>query len=158
MKLRDVAMNKTLVLGYGNALRSDDGIGIEVAERIAGLNLHDVDVRTCHQLQIELVPDLAHYTRVIFVDASVGGEHLCIRKISSASHAPASSSHSFNPESLYEFLKGLFHIDVEMFVCTIRGKNFSLGTSFSSEALEYAEEAVRSIVSIIEEEKPSCVG
>ena len=30
-------MNKTLVLGYGNTLRSDDGVGVWIADRIAAL-------------------------------------------------------------------------------------------------------------------------
>ena len=46
---------KTLVVGYGNPLRSDDGVGPFLANEIGGLAMEDVTVKTCHQLNVELV-------------------------------------------------------------------------------------------------------
>lgn len=64
---------RPLVIGYGNSLRSDDGIGWHVAwaladdPRAAGL-----DVIATHQLTPELAEDLHRASRVVLVDACVG--------------------------------------------------------------------------------------
>ena len=56
-------MKKTLVIGYGNTLRSDDGVGVWIAGQLAVLHLPNVDVRTCHQLFPELSSDFVSYGR-----------------------------------------------------------------------------------------------
>ena len=63
-----------LVIGYGNTLRGDDGIGPAVAEAVAALGLPGVRVIVAHQLTPELAADLADAQLVVFVDAAVGGE------------------------------------------------------------------------------------
>ena len=62
---------RSLVLGYGNDLRSDDGAGRVVAERIGELDLPGVAVRSVLQLTPELALDMAEVDTVVFVDASV---------------------------------------------------------------------------------------
>jgi hydrogenase maturation protease len=61
---------KTLVIGYGNTLRGDDGLGYRMAEIVETWQLPDVAVLPCHQLTPELAMDLAGVDRVIFVDAT----------------------------------------------------------------------------------------
>lgn len=61
---------KTLVIGYGNALRGDDGVGYRVAEAVEAWNLPEVLTKPCHQLTPELAADLAEADQVIFVDAT----------------------------------------------------------------------------------------
>ena len=72
---------KTLVVGVGNPTRCDDGAGPVVAERIAALDLPDVEVRTTQQLQIELAEEFAQFDRVIVVDAAIGGDAVQFRAI-----------------------------------------------------------------------------
>ena len=63
-----------LVIGYGNPLRSDDGVGCVIAEELAKrLNAptSQVQVVSCHQLNPELAEPIADTLAVIFVDASV---------------------------------------------------------------------------------------
>jgi len=46
---------RVLVIGYGNTLRGDDGLGQRAAEALAQRALPDgVEVLSCHQLTIEL--------------------------------------------------------------------------------------------------------
>lgn len=59
----------TLLIGYGNTLRSDDGVGPSVVEAIDQRQLLGVRSLTCHQLGPELAADLATAGRVLFVDA-----------------------------------------------------------------------------------------
>jgi hydrogenase maturation protease len=50
-----------LVIGIGNPLRGDDGVGALLAERVGG--------RCVHQLTPELAAELAPLQRVLFIDA-----------------------------------------------------------------------------------------
>ena len=44
-------MMKTLILGYGNTLRKDDGLGVYAAQTLDSLDIPgDVEVYTCQQL------------------------------------------------------------------------------------------------------------
>ncbi len=65
-----------LVLGFGNTLRRDDGVGA-VAARLLGadprLQRSDVDVREAYQLLPEMSMDIAGATLVVFVDADARG-------------------------------------------------------------------------------------
>lgn len=60
-----------LVLGYGNTLRSDDGVGYRVAAAVHRWHVPDVEGYTCHQLTPDLAAEIAPRQRVIFVDARV---------------------------------------------------------------------------------------
>ena len=63
-------MMKTLVIGYGNMLRCDDGAGPQAADRIAATYPH-IDCLSLTELTPELAETVSHYDRVLFVDASV---------------------------------------------------------------------------------------
>ena len=52
-------LTDTLVIGYGNDLRTDDGAGRWVAERIESFDLPGVSVRSVPQLTPELTLDIA---------------------------------------------------------------------------------------------------
>ena len=60
-----------LVIGYGNTLRTDDGVGRHAAERLADdPRLDGVRVIGRHQLTPELALDVSRAGLVVFVDAS----------------------------------------------------------------------------------------
>jgi hydrogenase maturation protease len=60
-----------LVIGYGNVLRSDDGIGWRVAEAIANdERFEGVTVLQRHQLTPELALDVSRADIVVLVDAT----------------------------------------------------------------------------------------
>ena len=62
---------KTLILGYGNQSRRDDGVGWFVLEQLAALNLPDVELETSHQLEVEASETISRFDAVIFVDAAI---------------------------------------------------------------------------------------
>lgn len=62
---------KLLVIGYGNTLRGDDGVGPRVAEAVEALKLAGVRTFTCQQLSPEHAEMISQVERVIFVDAAV---------------------------------------------------------------------------------------
>lgn len=61
-----------LVIGYGNELRRDDGVGAKVAAAVAEWGLPGVRSIACHQLTPELTSPIAAATHVVFVDAALG--------------------------------------------------------------------------------------
>jgi len=61
-----------LVIGYGNELRRDDGVGPKVAAAVAEWNLPHVHAIACHQLTPELTDAIASAAHVVFVDAALG--------------------------------------------------------------------------------------
>ena len=69
-------MSKILVVGYGNPLRADDGLGCHVARQI-GHHLRGnerVEIVPCHELAPEIAQRIAKSEFVIFVDANKDGE------------------------------------------------------------------------------------
>ncbi len=60
-----------LVIGYGNTLRGDDGVGPKVAEAVEALKLPGVRTFTCQQLSPEHAEVISQAGRVVFVDAAV---------------------------------------------------------------------------------------
>ena len=65
------AETKLLVIGYGNTLRGDDGVGPRVAEAVEALKLPGVRTFTCQQLSPEHAEMISQAERVVFVDAAV---------------------------------------------------------------------------------------
>jgi hydrogenase maturation protease len=62
-----------LIVGYGNPLRSDDGVGPVVAERMASdPRFAGADVRAEHQLTPELALDASQSWLLVLVDAAEG--------------------------------------------------------------------------------------
>jgi hydrogenase maturation protease len=58
-----------LVIGYGNPLRTDDGLGWHAASVLALAHLDQTRVLQRHQLTPELAVDVAAAAVVVFVDA-----------------------------------------------------------------------------------------
>lgn len=72
---------RVLVIGYGNTLRRDDGVGVRSAELLAtdprladDRRLGRLEVLTVHQLTPELALDVGAASLVVFIDADVAGE------------------------------------------------------------------------------------
>jgi hydrogenase maturation protease len=70
----DTADRRILVIGYGNTLRRDDGVGVRAAEMMAGdARFAGVEVLTAYQLTPELSLDIGTASLVVFVDADMRG-------------------------------------------------------------------------------------
>lgn len=72
-------MNRPLIIGFGNSLREDDGLGRHVAELLrADADGMNADIVQCHQLAPELAADVAASSLVVFLDAAVDREPGCV--------------------------------------------------------------------------------
>jgi hydrogenase maturation protease len=105
-------VKKILVVGLGNPILTDDGVGIRVAEELERrLNPGEADVIGEGLAGIDLLERMAGYERVIIIDAiQTGGEpgrvsRLDIASIQSTRHA--SSTHDINLATALELGKKL---------------------------------------------------
>ncbi len=60
---------KVLVLGIGNSLLSDDGVGIAVAREIKD-RVGDVDIAESNTVGIPLLEHISGYDKVVFIDST----------------------------------------------------------------------------------------
>ena len=67
--------SRTLVLGLGNELLSDDGIGIKAARALQKEFQSQVDVVECSESGLALLDILEGYERVLLLDAILTGRH-----------------------------------------------------------------------------------
>ena len=64
-----------LIIGYGNPLRTDDGLGWQAVQRLAASLKHaPVEALAVHQLTPELGESIRSAGLVIFIDASHEGQ------------------------------------------------------------------------------------
>jgi hydrogenase maturation protease len=140
----------TLVIGYGNTLRGDDGAGIVAAELLMG-RIHDPDIEILgqHQLTPELMEPISRAAHVIFIDASVSGRPGKVHRIP-LRPAPACArfTHQATPESLLAGAQALYGHTPEATLYTVPGRSFETGEGLSPAV----RRAVNELVATLEKE------
>jgi hydrogenase maturation protease len=97
-----------LVIGYGNTLRGDDGVGPRVAETVGSLNLPGVHTLICQQLSPELAEPVSSADTVVFVDAAVDGtREVQLRKLE-PNESSQLMAHTADPRTLLAMARDLF--------------------------------------------------
>ena len=131
-------MANTLIIGYGNSLRGDDGAGPFVATQLGA------GAVACHQLTPELAEPISQAHRVIFVDAHAGvpAGQISIRPIQPRSSA---AIHRFDPETLLAWSEQLYGRAPEAVLIGIGAESFALGEGLSPAAKRAARKAIRAI-------------
>jgi hydrogenase maturation protease len=138
-----------LVIGYGNPLRGDDGVGWVVAERLA--SRAGVEVVTTQMLVPELAERVAAATTVIFVDARVGtdqGSVHCDAISSRAERHPL--GHVASPESLLRLAEALSSHRPPAFVVSVTGADFDFRATLSEAVLHAVPGTIQLIERLIE--------
>jgi hydrogenase maturation protease len=133
-----------LIIGYGNPLCSDDGVGPYAVEQLAledtlannGLP-GDVEYLSVHQLIPELAEPISRADAIIFVDAAYGetpGEITCdeLKPLAKPFEmAPAVFTHHIKAAVLLESARFLYNRQSLAWLYTLTAENFELGDSFS---------------------------
>lgn len=144
-------MPKVLIVGYGNPLRGDDGIGWVVAEKLRELALSEtVSIRTCIQLTPELAADLSEVEVAILIDARAGepaGKISC-QQVKPLPHLP-SSSHHLNPSALLSYTHQFFGKAPQTYLISITGTEFGYQDHLSPQVQEAVQGAVKVIVELL---------
>ncbi|MFG0283113.1 MAG: hydrogenase maturation protease [Phycisphaerales bacterium JB039] len=114
----------TIVIGFGNPGRLDDGLGPALAERIAADALDGVTATTDYQLNIEHAAEIAAHDRAIFVDASAAGDQPCFLRRLLPRPGASFSTHAVAPEAIIALAEQALGWRGEAYLLGVRGVDF----------------------------------
>lgn len=157
-------MTRTLVIGFGNIARADDGVAYHVVNdlrrRLGQGMLHEdetgleglgaqIDSIFLVQLAPELMDEIIPYDKVIFVDAHVydNVDSLYCAPVS-PDFTPATFTHHLTPAMLFALLKSLYHREPAGHIVSIRGYDFDFHRNLSANAEALVEKAVDHILQL----------
>jgi hydrogenase maturation protease len=151
---RILALSRTaLVIGYGNPLRGDDGIGPAVARAFENAGGgRQTRAIVCHQLTPELAECIAAVDLAVFVDAAVnvGPGTVAMREIRGASPPASGLGHIASPVALLDLASRLCGRSPVAFLVTVGVSSLALSEVLSdtaAAALPVAIAAVRQLIS-----------
>ena len=130
----------TLIIGYGNSLRSDDGAGRIVAERLAQLD-PDLAVVSTHQLLPEIAFSVAQADRVFFVDAAAGGMPgtVCCEPLHGSD---AGSGHTLTPAAVLALSARVYGTQPPAWLVRLGASTFEFGSTLSTAVADAVPRAI----------------
>jgi hydrogenase maturation protease len=138
-------VKQTLVIGYGNTLRGDDGAGVCAAERLAE-RFPDLDVLTVHELQPELAETISTYREVFFLDAGMDVPEVRAEVVTPAADSRPDGSHSHSPGTLLSLCSALYGRAPERsLLVAIPGQSFDFSEQLSPFTEAMVERAVEQV-------------
>lgn len=138
-----------LVIGYGNTLRRDDGLGPRIAAEVAAHRWPGVEVLSVPQLLPELAEPLAAGRLAVFVDARCDMPEVPIAVQSINPATDAWQTHGSDPAALLALAKNLFGRAAPAWWITIAGSDFGWGEGLSPAAERLIPEAVDRIEALV---------
>jgi hydrogenase maturation protease len=135
-----------LVIGYGNELRRDDGVGPRVARIVAEWGVPGVRALAVHQLTPELADDIARAEVVVFVDAAAdsGTSNVSVQQVRPAlSNWPA--DHACRPPALLALADVLYGRRPLAWLLTVPARDLGFGERLSPEAERDVTQALQYI-------------
>jgi len=131
-------MNRpALIIGYGNRLRGDDGLGPAAAERIAEMVSPDeAQVIIAHQLTPELAEDISEARLAVFIDASVEvapGEIARCELEVAADEEAGPTTHHVSPRGLLITADALYGRSPEGVMFSVGAASLDFGEVLSEE-------------------------
>lgn len=134
-----------LVIGYGNLLRCDDGVGPKVAEAVQVLQLPRVRTLICQQLSPEHAEPISRSRTVIFVDAAVDAPtEVQLRKLE-PNESVQLMAHAADPRTMLALARDVFGHAPEAWWLTIPAVKLGFGDDLSPAAQRGFEKAVQEI-------------
>lgn len=143
--------SETLLIGYGNSLRGDDGIGGKVAKEAS--RLWGARSLIQHQLTPELALILAEVDRVIFIDAACDRESVQVQSILPEEATEPQLGHFCEPRSLLAISQLLYGHAPQAWLIGIPTVNFEFGEGFSPIAEKGASEALQIIENLLRKDE-----
>ncbi|MGB8252811.1 MAG: hydrogenase maturation protease [Anaerolineaceae bacterium] len=157
---------KSLILGYGNPDRQDDGVAWTIVQNLATrLSLTppspdepvvadgnaDLTLAVALQLLPEMAELVAGHERVCFVDAHTGRvpEDLSIEKLD-AQFQSSPFTHHLTPQTCLSLAQSLYSKTPEGLLVSVRGYEFGFSNDLSPRTRALADQAVDHILSWLE--------
>ena len=147
----------TLIIGYGNADRQDDGVGWHIVKNIAErlgesvpsdpgeaieVKTETADLLFDLQLYPELSETISHYDRVCFVDAHTSDIPEPISWVElDAEYEKSPLTHHMSPKTVLSITATVYNRHPEAVLLSVRGYNFQFERELSEGTAALAEEA-----------------
>jgi hydrogenase maturation protease len=141
-----------LVIGYGNPLRGDDGIGWHAAKLLAtDPRLADARVLAQHQLVPELAVDVSRASLVVLVDAAAEGNpgSVRVRRVEPRPAVPTTWSHHVDPQTLAGLAEALYGATPQMVLVSVSAGSFAEGDGLSSTVEQALPEVVKVVAGVV---------
>ena len=130
-------MIRVLIVGIGNPLRSDDGLGWRIAQELSLQHSGgDVQVVAAQQLTPEMAEVASRAELLLFLDATCNGSPGSLRCEEVASiGSPSRQSHELYPADILKLARELYGRCPPAWMLTIAGESFETGEAFSPAVL-----------------------
>ncbi len=152
---------KTIIIGYGNFDREDDGVAwhvlVALLKRLGreapdepeeGLEPEGAEVDFLFRLQLtpEIAETVAGYDRACFVDAHTGAipEDLHVTRLE-PQYQVSPFTHHMTPETCLSIAETLYGSRPEAILVSVLGHSFGFARSLSPQTATLAEQAVEEI-------------
>jgi hydrogenase maturation protease len=136
-----------LIIGYGNPLRTDDGVGPYVARALAARGYKAIDNA---QLLPEMADLIAGFSRVIFVDcrADLKPGEIAVARVAARPGQAPDLHFTSTPELLLNLAKELYGAEPDAVLVGIGPASLEAGDRLSPAVEEAAEKAIEKIEEI----------
>jgi hydrogenase maturation protease len=143
-------MKKTLIYGYGNPGRQDDGLGVllvEAIEKWAGeQGLENLSFDNNYQLNIEDAANIAAYERVIFADASQEEiDSFSLTRVEPSAKVEF-TMHAVSPAFIVHLCESIYQKTPECLLLHIRGYEWEFARAVTPNALENLEKSIEFMI------------
>lgn len=149
-------MKRFLVVGFGNMLRGDDGLGPLVAAELAEARYPagiDVQIMRLPQLDISLIPLIQHADAVIFVDARQDYDDalVAVTRVEPCPAPPLAghTTHSMGIDTLLQLVFNWYGKRPDCYLVTPKGVSFAISDRISATGRLAAARAVKAIMNIL---------
>jgi hydrogenase maturation protease len=145
---------RTAIVGIGNSLMRDEGVGVHVIRALADLSLPDrvelIDAGTCSDVAF----DLDGYDRVIVVDAARGGEDpgTIYRFTEEAEFDVGEGRQACHDVGLLQTLREVVREGPDVLILGVEPKEIDWGLDLSS----VVRESVPRVIEIVKRELRGC--
>ena len=148
--------NKIAIIGIGNTLRRDDGIGIIILESLLKLyKREDIDYFNFGSASFDLLHRIKSYHSVLLIDGINADFHPAKLKISELKNIDykledtLTSTHELNLKSIFEFSKKL-DIKTRIYLAGIQIEDTSFKEGLSETLEQKKEDILKEIVKFID--------
>lgn len=130
-----------IIIGIGNEYRGDDGIGLRLVDAIPARP--ELETMTVHQLVPELADRIRTAQRVLFVDAIIDRDDICLSPVEPSMHRGV--GHACSPAALLGWTRIAYAEAPKSWLLSIPGTSFEIGDELSSHTESMIPEALQRI-------------
>ena len=135
-------MGNTLIYGYGNPGRQDDGLGSAFVDRIQESIGNNVQCDTNYQLNIEDAANIAEFDTVIFVDASKEDiEDFKFTEVTPSDQV-SFTMHAVSPAYVLHLCESIYKKSPKTYLLHIKGYEWEMREELTSKGKENLEKAL----------------